>query len=70
MPSTRSAVACCLTLTYSSLPFTLTLTLPSLLTHQALYAFYEICGRLTDDVRGLGIGSLNEHLIGKFKASE
>ena len=41
-----------------------------LLTKQALYAFYEICGRLTDDVRGLGIGSLNEHLVGKFKVSQ
>ena len=40
-----------------------------LLTREGLHAYYEVCGRLKDDIRGLGIGSLNETVAGKIKMS-
>ena len=40
-----------------------------LLTREGLHAYYEVCGRLKDDIRGLGVGSLNETVAGKIKMS-
>ena len=39
------------------------------LTQNGLNAYYELFGRLLEDVKGLGIGSLNDILVGKLNFS-